>query len=75
VVAKLEEGIICLPGPAVGKYRQAIVVTPNDQMLGEAVVELLPSADESLLYFLSSHRTDSFTPLSGGQNRKASCPP
>ena len=44
----------------MSKYRQPIVVEPDDQVLGEAAVELPPGVYEGLLYFLPSHRTGSY---------------
>jgi hypothetical protein len=53
LVAELEDVPGLLPHPAMSEYGYVVSVVADDQVLGEAAVDLPSSFRESLLYVLS----------------------
>jgi hypothetical protein len=55
VSAKLEGGLDHLPHPVMCKYRRVVSVVADNQIRGEAAVDLPSSLCEGLLYLLRNH--------------------
>jgi hypothetical protein len=55
LVAQLEDVRILLPHPAMGRYRRAVVVVADDQVLRECAVQTPSGLGEGLAYLLWSY--------------------
>jgi hypothetical protein len=56
ITAKLEDGLVHLPHPVMCKYRHIVSVVADNQIRGEAAVDLPSSFGEGLVYVLSRSR-------------------
>jgi len=61
VVEKLEGEILCTPRFFVGQYGDAITTIADDQVVGEATVEVPSCISEALLLSLPCTRSVSFS--------------
>ena len=62
ITTKLEDGFVRVPHPVMCEYRHVVSVVADDQIRGEAAVDLPSSFCERLLYVLSRSRI--LSPLS-----------
>src|SRR3954463_9953446 len=57
IPTKLEDGLVQVPHPVMCKYRHVVSVVADNQIRGEAAVDLPSSVCEGLLYLLGRSHT------------------